>query len=91
MADRALLQRIISQICKRLSTLPAPNDTGQPQQAGTEQPNGGRNGYGGHCIKRKIVEADSAIEPGIRSLNLGPLIVLTVDEVFGPATAGRSR
>ncbi len=26
-----------------------------------------------------------AIEPGIRALNLGPLTVLTIDEVFGPA------
>jgi predicted Zn-dependent peptidase len=27
------------------------------------------------------------IEPGIRALNLGPLKVMTVDEVFGPAPA----
>jgi zinc protease len=26
-----------------------------------------------------------AIEPGIRALNLGPITILTIDEVFGPA------
>jgi hypothetical protein len=25
------------------------------------------------------------IEPGIRALNLGPITVLTIDDVFGPA------
>jgi hypothetical protein len=26
-----------------------------------------------------------AIEAGIRALNLGPITILTIDEVFGPA------
>jgi hypothetical protein len=26
----------------------------------------------------------AAIEPGIRALNLGPVTVMTIDEVFGP-------
>ncbi|HUK33254.1 MAG TPA: hypothetical protein VLV86_05050, partial [Vicinamibacterales bacterium] len=29
----------------------------------------------------------AAIEPGIRALNLGPIKILTVDDVFGPAPA----
>ena len=29
----------------------------------------------------------AAIEPGIRALNLGPIKIVTVDDVFGPAPA----
>jgi hypothetical protein len=29
----------------------------------------------------------AAIEPGIRALNLGPIKIMTVDDVFGPAPA----
>ena len=32
-----------------------------------------------------IVGDMKAIEPGIRALNLGPIHVLTIDDVFGPA------
>jgi hypothetical protein len=32
-----------------------------------------------------VVVGDRAkIEPGIRALNLGPINILTVDDVFGP-------
>ena len=32
-----------------------------------------------------IVGDRKAIEPGIRALNLGPIHVMTIDDVFGPA------
>jgi len=32
-----------------------------------------------------IVGDRAAIEPGVRALNLGPITVLTIDDVFGPA------
>ena len=31
-----------------------------------------------------VVGDRKAIEPGIRALNLGPIKVMTIDEVFGP-------
>jgi zinc protease len=34
-----------------------------------------------------VVGDRQVIEPGIRSLNLGPIKVMTVDDVFGPAPA----
>jgi len=50
-------------------------------------------------VARKYLQADrvaivvvgdrKAIEPGIRALNLGPVNILTIDDVFGPAPASR--
>ena len=34
-----------------------------------------------------IAGDQAAIEPGIRALNLGPITLMTVDEVFGPPPA----
>jgi hypothetical protein len=46
-------------------------------------------------VARKYIQPDrlaavvvgdlKTIEPGIRALNLGPVKILTVDDVFGPA------
>ena len=38
-----------------------------------------------------VIAGDRAtIEPGIRALNLGPIKIMTVDDVFGPApTVGK--
>ena len=36
-----------------------------------------------------IVGDRKAIEPGIRALNLGPINILTIDEIFGPPPSAR--
>ena len=36
-----------------------------------------------------IVGDRKAIEPGIRALNLGPVNILTIDEIFGPPPGSR--
>jgi zinc protease len=34
-----------------------------------------------------VVGDRKKIEPGIRALNLGPIKIVTIDEVFGPAAS----